>query len=150
MFGVRPPQDECSGNLVQNNIIHADGTEAGYTAPGICLALDTRYGAYDDLTGSEELTNNEIINNTIMGTGNANEVGIEVGVIGVSGNSTKVAYTMGMIHDNLIQNNTVDGSDYGIYAYVAEDLAIEENEVKNCITHGISTVSYTHLTLPTN
>ncbi len=138
MFGVRPPQDECSGNLVQNNIIHADGTEAGYTAPGVCLALDTRYGAYSDLTGSEEITNNEISNNTITGTGNVNEVGIEVGVIGVSGNSTKVAYTMGMIHDNLIQNNTVSGSDYGIYAYVVEDLVIEENEVKNCISHGIS------------
>ncbi len=138
MFGVRPPQDQCSGNLVKNNIIYADGTEAGYTAPGICLALDTRYGAYDYLTGSEEITNNEISNNLILGTGNTNEVGIEVGVIGVSGNSSKVAFTMGMIHDNLIKNNTVDGSDYGIYAYVVENLAIEENEVKNCNSYGIS------------
>jgi len=138
-LGATPPTyRECSENLVQYNTIYADGTEAGYTSPGMCLCIDVRYGAYGDLDGSEDVTNNRILDNTILGTGNANEVGIEVGVIGLLGDLTKIAYTMGMVHDNYVQDNTVDGSDYGIYAYVVEDLAIEGNEIKNCITHGIS------------
>jgi PKD repeat protein len=137
-LGALPPlYRDCSGNLVQYNTIYADGTESGYTAPGICLCIDVRW-SYGDLDGSEEVTNNQILDNIIQGTGNANEVGIEVGVIGVSGDPTKIAFTMGMIHDNLIMGNSVDGSDYGIYAYVVESLSIEENEVLNCVTHGIS------------
>ena len=136
-LGVYPPYTDCSGNLVQYNSIYADITEPGYTAPGICLALDVRYD-YHLLTGSEEITNNDILDNEIIGTGNLYEVGIETGVIGVQGDPVKIAYTMGMVHDNFIQGNTIDGSDYGIYAYVVEDLSIIENEVKNCVTHGIS------------
>jgi len=137
-LGATPPTyRECSGNLVQYNTIYADVTEIGYTSPGIFLGLDVRW-SYGDLDTNEEVTNNQIIDNSITGTGNTNEVGIEAGVIGVSGDPVKVAYTMGMVHDNYVQDNTVDGSDYGIYAYVVEDLTIEGNEIKNCATHGIS------------
>jgi len=137
-LSVRPPNLKCNDNLVEGNIISSSSTEPGYTAPGICLAIDTRYGGYEILTGFEEVTNNLIVDNVITGTGNLNEVGIETGVIGVSGDPVKIAYTMGMIHDNSMIGNEVDGSDYGIYAYVVEDQIIEENEVKNCITHGVS------------
>jgi hypothetical protein len=137
-LGATPPSyRSLNNNLVQYNRISADGTEIGYTSPGICLCLDVRW-SYGDLNGSETVTNNQIVDNWIKGTGNTNEVGIEAGVIGVSGDPIKINYTMGMVHDNYIINNEVNGSDYGIYAYVVENLTIENNDIYNCSSYGIS------------
>ncbi len=138
-LGAKPPDNrQLDNNVVQFNTIFADVTEVGYTSPGICLGLDLRYGGYDLLDYTESVMFNEIHDNQIFGTGNANEVGIEVGVIGVSGNSTQVANTMGMVRYNYIEDNFIDGSDYGIYTYVVEDMVIQYNDVVNCTSLGIS------------
>jgi hypothetical protein len=116
----------------------ADGTEPGYTSPGISLALDARgYNIPTDLTGSEDVSNNRIVGNTITGTGNSNEVGIEIGVIGLGDDPTKIAATMGIIHDNYVEDNTIDNSDDGLYCYVVEDITVMGNEIKNCVTSGV-------------
>ena len=127
----------CSDNLVQGNTMLADGTEPGYTSPGISLALDTRYGAYGDLTGGEDVSNNRIVGNTITGTGNSNEVGIEIGVIGLGGESAKITATIGIIHDNYVENNTIDNSDDGLYVYVTTNLTVSGNTIKNCSDCGV-------------
>jgi len=139
-LGARPTDHPvCSGNLVQDNVMSSASTEAGYTSPGIFFGLDARGKTIpDDLSGSEDVSYNRIIENTISGTGNTNEVGIETGVIGVSGDSAAVTATMGIVHDNDVQTNTIDHSDYGLYAYIVKDLTVTGNVVKNCATHGVS------------
>ena len=128
----------CSDNLVQGNTMLADGTDPGYTSPGISLALDARGSAIPgDLLGSEDLSNNRIVGNTITGTGNSNEVGIEIGVIGLGGDPAKITATMGIIHDNYVEDNTIENSDDGLYCYVTTNLTVSGNTIKNCSDCGV-------------
>ncbi|MFP3898155.1 MAG: nitrous oxide reductase family maturation protein NosD [Dehalococcoidia bacterium] len=137
-LGATPPSYRmCNGNLVANNDIQTVAT-AAFTTPGITVALDVRYGAYSDLDWSEQLSYNSIIDNTVTGNGNTNQVGVEIGVIGLGGDSAKIAATMGLIHDNYVMGNTIDDVDLGLYFYVVEDLTATCNEVKNSATHGVS------------
>jgi hypothetical protein len=130
--------DICQGNLVEGNTVSAYSTETGYTAPGVCLVLDIRWCTIPaDLSGSDDVSNNRIVGNAITGTGNTNEVGIEIGVCGAD-DAGKVAATMGLVHDNYVEDNTVDGSDYGLYFYVVQDLTVTGNDIKNCATEGIT------------
>lgn len=132
-LGAYPPSyTVCSGNLVENNTITATATAPDYTCPGISVSLDLRYGAYDDLTGNEDVSNNQILNNSITAPGALNGVGIETGVIGLEGNTTKIAAVLGTVHDNTIKDNTIDGADMGIYFYTVTNLTIQQNEIKNC------------------
>jgi parallel beta-helix repeat protein len=136
---VYPSYQVCQGNLVEHNTMSSYSTEAGYTSPGICLALDIRgFSIPGDLSGSEDVSNNRMVGNTFIGTGNANEVGIEIGVIGAGGDSAKTAATMGIIHDNSVEDNTIDGSDLGLYLYVVQNLTVTGNNITNCVTHGVS------------
>jgi len=96
------------------------------------MALDLRYGRYDDLTGSEDISYNEISDNVILANYSENEVGIETGVIGLEDDSNKIAATIGMVHDNLIRGNAVDGANYGVYFYVTSDLLVQGNELTDC------------------
>ena len=132
-LGAYPPSyPECAGNLIQNNTIWSNATAPDYSTPGICLALDVRWGAYDSLTGNEDISGNQIIDNTIGNLGYATGVGIEVGVIGVQGNATQIANTMGYIHDNTVSSNDIDNSYLGVYFYVVTNLTVEYNEIHNC------------------
>jgi len=132
-LGVFPPgYTVCSGNLIQNNTITATATAPDYTCPGIGVGLDLRWGAYDGLTGSEDISRNQIINNNITAPGALNGVGIEIGVLGLEGNATKIAAMLGTIHDNTIRGNTLEGADFGVYFYTVANLEILENEIMNC------------------
>jgi nitrous oxidase accessory protein NosD len=132
-LGAYPPSyPVCSGNLVQGNTITATATAPDYTCPGVSLSLDLRYGAYDDLTGSEDVSDNQILDNNITAPGSLNGVGIETGVIGLEGNATKIAATLGIVHDNDVQGNVIDGADMGIYFYTVTNLTIRQNEISNC------------------
>jgi len=132
-LGVYPPSyTVCSGNLVQNNTITATATAPDYTCPGIGLGVDLRYGAYNYLTGNEDMSNNQILDNNITAPGALNGVGIEMGVIGLEGNTTKIAATLGIIHNNTIQGNNIEGADMGVYFYTVTNLTIQQNEIKNC------------------
>lgn len=132
-LGAYPPSYvECCGNLIQGNTITAMATAEDYTCPGICLSLDLRYGAYDDLTGGEDVSGNQILENNITAPGALNGVGIETGVIGLEGNATKIAATLGIVHDNTVQGNTIDGADMGVYFYTVTDLSVQQNEITNC------------------
>lgn len=137
-LGATPPDyPTCSGNLVQFNTIASNATAPTYTCPGMVLALDVRYGGYDDLTGTEEMTGNQILDNDYVGTANENEVGIEVGVIGLEGNTTKVAELLGVIHDNTVESNRIDNTCYGLYFYVTTNLTASCNTITNCNGSGI-------------
>jgi nitrous oxidase accessory protein NosD len=146
-LGATPPSyPVCSGNLIQNNTITASATAPDYTCPGIGVGLDLRYGAYDYLTGSEDISNNQILYNNITAPGALNGVGVEIGVLGLEGNATKIAATLGIVHDNIIQGNNVEGADLGVYLYTVTHLEIMENEIKNCnegihIKDGISDIN---------
>jgi parallel beta-helix repeat protein len=132
-LGAFPPDYPlCSGNLIQNNIITASATAPDYTCPGIGIGLDLRYGAYDDLTGSEDISNNQILNNTVAAPGALNGVGVEIGVLGLEDNTTKIEAMLGVVHDNAIKHNTIDGADLGIYFYTVANLEIEQNDIQNC------------------
>jgi len=146
-LGARPPNyPVCSGNVIYNNIITASATASDYTCPGIGLGLDLRYGGYDQLTGSEDISGNKIINNTVTAPGALNGVGIEMGVLGLEGNETKIAATLGLVHDNVIQGNIVDGADLGIYVYTVTNIQVYGNEIRNCnegihIKDGLSNIA---------
>jgi hypothetical protein len=132
-LGATPPSyPVCSGNLIQSNTITASATAPDYTCPGIGVGLDLRYGAYDYLTGSEDISNNQILYNNITAPDALNGVGVEVGVLGLEGNATKIAATLGIVHDNIIQGNNIEGADLGVYLYTVTNLEIVENEIKNC------------------
>jgi len=132
-LGVFPPSyTVCSGNLIENNTITATATAPDYTCPGIGLGVDMRFADLDDLTGNEDMSNNRILNNSITAPGALNGVGIEMGVIGLEDNTTKIAAVLGTIHDNTIKDNTIDGADMGIYFYTVTNLTIQQNEIENC------------------
>ena len=136
-LGATPPSYlTCSGNYVHDNTISSAATAPDYTCPGVVLALDLR-DTYGVPNGAEDLSGNQIEDNDYTGTGNLNEVGIEIGVIGVEGDAPKIAATLGMIHDNTVSGNTVDGADYGMYFYTVTDLEVLDNDVINCATAGI-------------
>lgn len=132
-LGALPPgYPTCSGNIIQNNTITATATAPDYTCPGIGLGLDLRYGAYDLLTGTEDLSNNQILNNNVIAPGALNGVGIEMGVIGLEGNATRIGATLGIVHDNTIHGNYIEGADLGVYFYTVTNLEIMGNEIKGC------------------
>ena len=132
-LGALPPSyPVCSGNLIQNNTITATATAPDYTCPGIGIGLDLRYGAYDDLTYSEDISGNQILNNSITAPGALNGVGIEIGVLGLEGNTTRIAAVLDMVHENTIEGNTIAGADTGVYFYTVTDLTVQQNEIKNC------------------
>jgi hypothetical protein len=131
-LGAYPPSyPVCSGNLIQNNTITATATAPDYTCPGIALGLDLRWGAYDSLTGSEDLSNNRILDNTISAPGSLNGVGIEMGILGLEGNTTRIQELLGVIHDNTIKGNAIDGADLGLYFYTVAGLEVQQNLIKN-------------------
>jgi len=146
-LGATPPSYRlCSDNLVQYNEINASATAEAYSCPGICLALDLRYGAYDALNGTEDVSGNQILNNTITAAGANNGVGIEVGTI-LGDNEedpdrtdpVKIAAVMGAaaVHDNTVQQNTADGTDTGIYFYNVSDLTVNQNTMENSVGYGM-------------
>ncbi len=139
-------QQQCTGNLIQYNEVNATATAESYSCPGICLCLDTRYGQYDLLDGDEDISGNQILNNTITAAGANNGVGIEVGTI--LGNSEgdpdrtdpeKIAALMaaGALHDNTVQGNTINGACEGIYFYNVTGLTVTQNGISNNVNNGI-------------
>ena len=119
--GATLGNETASNNLIQGNVIGSDASAPDYSCPGIVLALDLRYGRYDEFA-IYDLGGNRIIGNTIADSGVLNGVGIEVGVIAGTGNPPEsvpgiLAATLGAIHDTIISENTVMGEYFGLYLY---------------------------------
>jgi len=130
----------CDNNLIQSNTITTSAEQNGsFTGAAICLWFDMRGCSLEDLGGDESMTGNEIKDNSITGTGLENQVGIEIGVGGLDGdnNPDKVAACLGVIHDNTVQNNTIDNVEWGLHLYVTTDLTVSGNTIKNCSDCGI-------------
>ena len=131
----------CSNNLVQGNLITSNASAMGYTCPGICLAMDLRYGQHAHLDGSEDLGGNEIRGNLISDSGVVNGVGIELGVITTGIDPALVpgliASTLGAIHDTTIAGNTILAEDLGLYMYTVANTDTRQNVIANCVTAGI-------------
>jgi hypothetical protein len=152
-LGARPQNNNytsslpvCSNNLVENNIINATATAEGYSCPGIALTLDTRWDGYYELDGFEDVANNTIRNNTITASGANNGIGIEVGVILGDGEDdalrtdpAAIAALMAAaaVHDNLIEGNSIDGPDSGVYLYNVTDVTVTGNQITNCVSQGV-------------
>jgi parallel beta-helix repeat protein len=133
LVGGRPPGYPIArGNLIEDNIMTPTATAPDYTCPAICVSLDLRYGGYEAMTGSEDVSYNRIVRNDITGTGLGSEVGVEVGVIGVSDDPNKIAATLGLVHDNLVRGNLIDSTDWGVYFYTVADLDVLGNEIVDC------------------
>jgi len=133
MVGARPP-DYCvaSGNLIQGNVITPMATALTYTCPAIAVSLDLRYGGYEAMTGAEDVSYNQVLDNDIAGNGLGSEVGVEIGVIGVSDDPNKIAATLGLVHDNLVRGNIIETVDWGVYFYTVADLDVQANEIIDC------------------
>jgi parallel beta-helix repeat protein len=136
----------CCDNLVQYNTIDASASAEDYSCPAICLSLDLRYGGYLLVDGSEDISGNQILDNTITASAANNLVGIEVGTIlgdseddPIRDDPDEIAAVMtaAAVHDNTVQDNSVDGADMGIYFYNVTDLTITENTVENSVGYGI-------------
>ena len=130
---------DCDNNLVQGNIISTSAVQnPSFTGSAITLWFDERegYGGYVEPT-NQSMTGNQIKNNSITATGLENQVGIEIGVGGLEGNTTRVAACLGVIHDNTVENNTIDNAEWGLYLYVTTNLTVQGNTVKNCSDSGI-------------
>jgi parallel beta-helix repeat protein len=121
-----------SGNLIAYNTINATATAEDYSTPGIAISLDLRYGRYDLLDGSEDVSGNEVLNNTIIGNGGVNSAGIEIGVIGLEGDPAKIAATIGLVDGTAVQGNVIEDVDLGLYFYVASNLTVTDNEMSGC------------------
>jgi len=129
----------CSGNLVEGNrIITSYEGAVGFTCPAVGMGIDCRYGGYDNLTGSEEMANNQILNNIMKDEVHSNQVGVEIGVLGLEGDPVKIAAVIGMAHDNTIKENTIQNTDAGVYFYNVSTLTIEDNTIRNCADDGVS------------
>jgi len=132
-LGAMPPGYRiCSDNLVQYNTIDASATAVDYSCPGICVALDLRGSAYGALNGTEDVSGNQILDNTVIGNGGENSAGVEMGVIGLEGDPDKIAATMGMVDNNTVHDNVMEEVDLGLYFYVASNLTITENDMTDC------------------
>jgi parallel beta-helix repeat protein len=136
----------CRDNLVQYNTVDASASAEDYSCPAICLCYDLRYGGYLAVNGSEDISGNQILNNTITASAANNLIGIEVGTI--LGNSEtdpirddpdEISAVMiaAALHDNAVQNNSVDGADTGIFFYNATNLTINANTVENNVGYGM-------------
>ena len=139
-------QQTCCGNLVRDNVVDATATAETYSCPGICLCLDTRYGQYENLDGTEDISGNLILSNDITASGVNNGVGIEVGtILGDSENDPDrndpdlIAAIMsaGAVHDNVVKGNTIYGPYEGVYFYNVTGLTITQNTIENCVNNGI-------------
>ncbi|OGN97127.1 MAG: hypothetical protein A2Z77_06130 [Chloroflexi bacterium RBG_13_51_36] len=132
-LGALPPSYRtCSDNLVQYNTIEASATAEDFTCAGITVCLDTRYGAYEQLNFSEDVSGNQILDNTVIGNGGENSAGVEIGVIGLEGDPDKIAATMGIIDENAVQANVIEEVDLGLYFYVASNLTVTDNDMTGC------------------
>jgi len=139
-------QQQCTGNLIQFNTIGATATAETYSCAGIAVTLDTRYGGYDLLDGTEDVSGNQILDNIIISSGANNGVGIEVGTILGDGENdpdrtdpVKIGALMeaAAVHDNLVEGNIIDGAETGVYFYIVTDLTVTQNEIKNIVDDGI-------------
>jgi parallel beta-helix repeat protein len=136
-LGAMPPSWRiCSDNLVQYNTIDASATAEDYSCPGIAVCLDTRYGAYEQMDFSEDVSGNQILDNTVIGNGGENSAGVEMGVIGLEGDPDKIAATMGIIDGNTVHGNVIEEVDLGLYFYVASNLTVTENDMTGS-SHGL-------------
>ncbi len=133
LLGAYPPTyTTLQGNLVKGNTIIASGTAPDFSCPGILMSLDLRYGRYAQLTGNEDISCNQIVNNIITGTDAASEVGIEIGVIGLEDDPNKIAATIDIIQDNLVRDNVIKNTDWGVYFYTVSDLMVLGNKIIDC------------------
>ncbi|MBN1693304.1 MAG: right-handed parallel beta-helix repeat-containing protein, partial [Dehalococcoidales bacterium] len=144
-LGAKATQ-QCVGNLVQFNQINATATAETYSCPGICLSFDTRYGGYELIDGSEDISGNQILGNTITATGVNNGVGIEVGTIlgdsetdplRTDPDAIAAIMAAAAVKNNTVQGNTIDGAETGIYFYNATTLTLNNNNISNSIEDGI-------------
>ena len=136
----------CCDNLVQYNTVDASASAEDYSCPAICLSYDLRYGGYLAVNGSEDISGNQILNNTITASAANNLIGIEVGTI--LGNSEtdpirddpdEIAKVMtaAALHDNTVEDNSVDGADTGIFFYNTTNLTITDNTIENNVGYGM-------------
>lgn len=128
----------CDNNLVQGNIMSTSAVQnANFTGAAIALWFDMR-GITEMPTGVS-MTGNEIIGNSITASGLENQVGIEIGVGGLEGDTypDRVAACLGVIHGNTVQDNTVDNAEWGLYLYVTTNLTVSGNTITNCSDCGI-------------
>lgn len=131
-MGVNTIHPVANGNIIKNNTLTTSVPGAAtFTCPAISLAFDNRSGGE---TGNEELSNNEIVDNTITVSGGplTNTTGIEVGIIGLGGDPDKINALLPCIHDNTISYNNITGAELGIYTYTVSNLSILKNEIANC------------------
>lgn len=128
----------CSGNVVKGNrIITSYAGAVDFTCPAVGMGIDCRYGTYASLTFSEEMANNEISNNIMKDEGHSNQVGVEIGVLGLEGDPAKIAAVIGMVHDNIVKENTIQDTDAGVYFYNISTLTVQDNTIKNCADNGV-------------
>ncbi|MBU7042473.1 MAG: right-handed parallel beta-helix repeat-containing protein [Theionarchaea archaeon] len=134
--GINPTYPVAQHNLIEKNSMTTSLPGAStFTCAAINLGFDARSGGE---TGNEDLSHNLIINNTITVTGDqTNTVGIEAGIIGISGDSTRIAALLGTIHDNVIRSNSIQGSQWGIYLYTASTTTVTHNSITGCSDRGI-------------
>jgi len=136
----------CCDNLVQYNTIDASASAEDYSCPAICLCYDLRYGGYLAVNGSEDISGNQILDNTVTASAANNLIGIEVGTILGDNPSDPIrddpdeiaaVMTAAALHDNTVEDNTVDGADTGIYFYNVTNLTITENTVQDNVGYGM-------------
>lgn len=134
---------QCNENLIQNNTINSVAIAENYSTPGILLSFDTRNDGYESIDGNEDISGNKIINNTIMASGNNKGFGIEIGTIldDSEKNPANIGalMTAGAVHDNLVEDNIINGVETGIYFYIVNNLTIIGNEITNIISDGVLT-----------
>ena len=138
----------CRDNLVQYNTVDASASAEDYSCPAICLCYDLRYGGYLAVNGSEDISGNQILDNTITASAANNLIGIEVGTILGNNEADPIrddpdeiaaVMTAAALHDNAVQNNSVDGADVGIFFYNATNLTISDNTIENNVGYGMYT-----------
>jgi len=139
--GATMGYETASNNLIQGNVIGSDASAPDYSCPGIVLALDLRWGRFDEFA-TYDLGGNQIIGNTITDSGVLNGVGIEVGVIAETGNDPAdvpgiLAATLGAIHDTTISENTVAGEYIGLYLYNVVGTDVYQNVIAGNTSAGI-------------
>jgi parallel beta-helix repeat protein len=144
--GINPTYPVAQGNLIEKNTMTTSLPGAPtFTCAAITLGFDARSGSE---TGNEDLSNNRILNNTITVTGDqTNTVGIETGIIGISGDSTRIASLLGTIHDNVIRSNTIHGPQWGMYLYTVSNTTIIKNSITGCGDRGIYLKDGNHNTI---